>query len=382
VTCLLRGGLAAALVLLASVALAAPKDSTATVLADSAMRVDYGAKQFRKAEQKLKKAIQQCGASACSDTLVARLHRDLATVYITGSNQPRKGDSELKLALKADPEVELDSELTTPELRKAFEGAGGHMPKTEPVEWSESPPEPVEKEPAPAEAQTDDVAAIKVHKNWFSLHFEQDVLVYSSTSNVCASNGPTFAAEAPEYACFQGGSQYGYSAGQNIFPGAGNHVGGGVGLATSRILVGFERLLSANLSLGARVGFAFRGGPSLNNGQSFSPLHAELRASYWFGSDPFASDGVRPYFGLSGGFGEVDGHVSVDYYQDAAGRAANNKGTLEAWRKTGKGFAGLGFGLWIPFAASSGIVPEVRAKEMLGAKATAFDASLGYAYGF
>ena len=41
-----------------------------------------------------------------------------------------------------------------------------------------------------------------------------------------------------------------------------------------------------------------------------------------------------------------------------------------------------GFGTMIPFAGNSGIVPEVRAMEMLGASALAFDIALGYAYGF
>lgn len=393
------------LLLVPSVALAAPKDSAATQLANRAMQTDYVGTQFKKAEQKLKKAISQCGASDCAYDVVGRLHRDLATVYIGGMNQVAKGKAELKLALAANPDLQLDNDLATPELRQAFKAAGGHGAKhgdddekNDDKEGREAKATPSSKKEdeckpgsegcdgeasaAAAPASADDSSPNRVRKNWVSLHFEQDFLVYSSTNDVCATNGPVPYAEAPQYACFQGGTQYGYSAGQNIYAGVGNHVAAGVGLSTERILLGFDRLLSSNFSVGARLGFAFGGGPATNTGAKFLPLHAEARANYWFGSDPFASSGVRPYIGLSVGLAELDGHVSVEYYQDQAGFDANNKGSLDAWRKTGKGFAGLGFGLMIPVAGSSGIVPEVRVMQMLGATLLAFDASLGYAYGF
>ncbi len=69
--------------------------------------------------------------------------------------------------------------------------------------------------------------------------------------------------------------------------------------------------------------------------------------------------------------------MTVEYYAMAGG----NKGTLDAWHKTGKGFAGLGLGMMIPIG-SSGIIPEARLMQLFGTSATAFDFSLGYAYGF
>ena len=388
--------------LVPSLALAGPKDSSATKLANQAMQTDYVGTQFKKAEQKLKKAIQQCGDSACSYDVVARLHRDLATVYIGGMNQVAKGKAELKLALAANPDLQLDNDLATPELRKAFKAVGGKEPKSDADKEDkddsddkddDKPEKSSKKEPdctpgsdgCDAEASApiaDATAGARTHKNWISLTFEQDFLVYSATNDVCATDGPPAYNEAPQYACFQSGSQYGYTSGQNILPGVGNRVAGGVGLSTSRVLLGFDRLLSSNFSMGVRLGFAFGGGPTPNTGDKFLPLHAELRGNYWFGTDPFESDGVRPYVGLSVGLAELDGHVSVEYYADQAGYNSNSKGTLDAWRKTGKAFGGLGFGMMIPFAGSSAIVPEVRAMEMLGASSLAFDVALGYAYGF
>src|SRR6478609_8904126 len=76
-------GLVFGLLLLApNVAQAATKDKAARLLQTEAMQTDYAETNFKKAEQKLKKALNQCGASACSSPVVAELHRDLATVYI------------------------------------------------------------------------------------------------------------------------------------------------------------------------------------------------------------------------------------------------------------------------------------------------------------
>jgi hypothetical protein len=73
----------------------------------------------------------------------------------------------------------------------------------------------------------------------------------------------------------------------------------------------------------------------------------------------------------------VDGKVAVEYF-DPSG----NKSTLDAWRKTGTGFAGLGLGVMVPFAGNNGIVPELRARQMFGASGTVFDLAIGYARGF
>ena len=362
-----------------SVASAAPKDKAAGQLRQEAMQTDYAETKFKKAEQKLKKAIAQCGASGCSSQVVGELHRDLATVYMAGMKQSGKGKAELKQALRANPDLELDDDFVTPELRKAFKELGGHDPKAAAVEEADEPKKAkddcesgsetcLEEEPAKAEAPPS-----KGSKSWLSVHFQQDLLLYSSQDPVCGSNDAGNR-PAANYSCFQNGSSFGDNTGENIAAGPGNQVSGGVGRATARVLIGFDRLLSSNLSLGLRLGYAFGGRPA---GESkFFPFHAELRANYWFGSAPFESSGLRPYLTLSGGLAEVDGKVPVEYYD------ANTKKTLDAWRKTGKPFAGLGFGIMVPFAGGNAIVPELRAMQMFGASGTVFAGSIGYARGF
>lgn len=358
--------------------LAAPKDKAASALQREAMQTDYAATNFKKSEQKLKKAIAQCGASGCSNEVAGDLHRDLATVYIAGMKQSAKGKSELKRALQINPDLELDDDFATPETRKLFKELGGHGPKVEEKTPEEGTEEECEGKACEGKVVLKDEEPAgppsKGSKNWLSLSFDQDLLLYSSQDNVCASNA-TGRAAAANYSCFKNGSAFGDSAGEDIAAGAGNKVSSGFGRGTSRILLGFDRLLGANVSLGFRLGYAFGGRPAGKD--KFLPFHAELRVNYWFGSAPFESSGVRPYLSLSGGLAEVDGRVSVEYYD-----AARNKSSLDAWRKTGTTFAGLGFGVMIPFAGDNGLVPELRAKQMFGASGTTFDVSIGYARGF
>jgi hypothetical protein len=363
-----------------SVALAAPaKEQAARQLQTEAMQTDYAETNFKKAEQKLKKAILQCGAAACSKKILGELHRDLATVYIAGTKQGGKGKSELKQALKANPDLELDEDFATPELRKAFKELGGHEPKVAAEEEPEKEKDKEKKKDEDCESGSEtcleeepakaDSAPSKGSKNWLSLHFEQDLLLYSAQDQVCANGAGSKG--AANYSCFQNGAPF---AG-TIAPGPGNHIAGGLGRATSRLLIGFDRLLGSNVSLGLRLGYAFGGRPP--GADKFFPWHAELRANYWFGSAPFESSGLRPYISLSGGLAEVDGKVPVEYYDQAA-----KKDTLDAWRKTGKTFAGLAFGVMVPFAGDNGIVPELRARQMFGASGTVFDLAIGYARGF
>jgi len=359
---------------LPSVALAAPKDKASRQLQEQAMQTDYAETNFKKAEQKLKKAIAQCGAAGCSKQVVGELHRDLATVYIAGLKQSAKGKTELKQALHANPELQLDEDFATPEVRKIFKELGGHEPKAE--EADEAPAKAKKCDPDEDDCQEElpekveeSAAPSKGSKNWLSLHFQQDVLLYSAQDQVCPSN--TGSKGADNYSCFQNGAPFAGS----IEAGPGNHVAGGLGLATSRILIGFDRLLGANLSLGLRLGYAFRGRPP--SADKFFPFHAELRVNYWFGTTPFERSGLRPYVSLSGGLAEVDGKVAVEYYDEGG-----SKKTLDAWRKTGKGFAGLGCGVRVPFAGDNGTVPALRAMQMIGASGTVFDVSIGYARGF
>lgn len=347
---------------------AEPKDDEAAALAKRAMQGDYLGTDFKAAEQKLQKALKACGKKGCSAAVRAELHLDLAIVYLAGLKKKDKGKKEMQAALAADAGVQLDPDFTTPEVEKAFVAAGGikpeppaSPPEAEPDEQDAPPPKPV------AEESTD---AGQV-KNWLSAAFQLDFLAYSQTSDVCSG--------ADQYQCFLQGQSY---TGP-IYAGSGNQLQGGIGVATKRVLVGYERLLGDNVTLGARLGFAFGGSPkaTTGSGSAFLPLHAELRGSYWFGNTPFASGGLRGYAGLAGGVAEVDGHVTVEYYADAVGYQQNAKGKLDAWRKTGNAFAGAHVGLAYGMGSQQQLLLELRLLQMLGAGATGGALSLGYGFG-
>ena len=245
-------------------------------------------------------------------------------------------------------------------------------------------------------------------KNIFGLHFAQD-LTFVGGDDVC-----TQANQADEgFACYYEGSRNGAFV-DEPYPGA--NVGSGLVVATQRLLVSYDRALTDNLLAGARVGFAFSGGPPsgrnvtydaegrvdevIDEGQSFLPLHIELRASYLFGKEPLARPGFRPYVHVGGGLAQVDAKVSVPVkdcgllpqgssvtYEDcAAGRVAPDhpdltEVNLDAWKKMGQGFITLGGGATYAFTPSLGAQLNLNLMYMLPASGIVIQPSLGLTYG-
>jgi hypothetical protein len=385
------------------VAAAAPKDKAATKLADQAMQQDYTGTQFKKAEQKLKKALKDCGDDGCSPVVMGRLHRDLATVYIGGTNQGGKGKAEMKAAIEAYPDLQLDKDLETPELRKAYEAAGGgkndkakgddededdkksKKKKAKDEDEEEKPAadedddkkkkkkgddeEEDEEKPKPSSDSSGDGPL-----NWISLTVQQDFMVFPAENDVCVLS--------TQYSCFQGGvpANSGFDGnGGYVYQGTGDQVKSGIGIATTRFLLGFDRFVIPSLSVGARVGFAIGGAPKSDVGSAFLPVHAEARLMYWFSKDSF-----RPYALLGGGLGEVDGHVAVDYFAADVNNVAQSgtKGTLDAWRKSGNVFVTVGAGALIMVGKTFGVGPELRLMQMFGSSGTNLAAGLTGHYGF
>lgn len=102
-------------------AAAGDKDKEVLKLHDGAMD-DYLAVDFGKAEKKLKDALKKCGKDGCSPAVLGKLHVAMGTVH--GGNQKLDlAKDEFVAALKADPKAQLNKDLTTPELEKAFKDA-------------------------------------------------------------------------------------------------------------------------------------------------------------------------------------------------------------------------------------------------------------------
>ena len=113
-------------------------EAAVKALQKKAMEEDYLTTEFAKAQDKLEKALAQCGADKCSAPVKALVHRDLGVVQIGGQLDAAKGAANFAEALKLDPNVQLDPDLKTKELEAAFEAAkkGGSPtpgPATQPV---------------------------------------------------------------------------------------------------------------------------------------------------------------------------------------------------------------------------------------------------------
>ncbi|MEP7120887.1 MAG: hypothetical protein ABJE95_08260 [Byssovorax sp.] len=210
----------------------------------------------------------------------------------------------------------------------------------------------------------------KSYTSWISLSVQQDLLALSSDKATCAGDN--------DYVCFNEAGTY-YSG--IPYARSGDEVRGGLRLATTRILVGYDRAIGS-FTVGARLGFAFGGGPKAEGGRAFLPLHAEGRVAYWFGHDPFGRSGPKPYLVVSGGLAQVDGRVSVVAYETEKAYVADQRTTFDAWRKAGTGFVGGGVGMLYAVTPRQGPVAEVKFVEMLGKSAPTLSLSLGYAVGF
>jgi hypothetical protein len=180
--------------------------------------------------------------------------------------------------------------------------------------------------------------------------------------------------------------------------------------------------------LGARVGFAFRGGPpagqtpsgeyaetdNLNDipdhwkgegGTPFLPIHAEARGTFWI--LPLTMKPFRAYVTLGGGMAQVDAKVSIPERDCADTRPGQDppwdpaNGTfsdcrtgdpdydweeaevtnVDAWKKMGQGFVTGALGGVFAFKDNMGIQLNVNFMYMLPAAGFVMEPSLGFVYG-
>jgi len=250
---------------------------------------------------------------------------------------------------------------------------------------------------------TRDSAAKAAPRNWFGIHFAADV-GFIGGENVCANDNPDFD-------CFNadGGAPYppelppavAAEVGErgDVYPGTGIDTGAATG--TLRVLLSYDHAVSERMSLGARLGYAFGGGPDTVDGRSFLPIHAEGRLSYWLrGVD---ATGVRPYLHLGGGIAQVDlvkRDITVrdcseelersafldciqaqNAYDSASPQAqALPTKTLDAYRKLGNGFVTLGGGVLVPLGGAVGLQLNLNAMLMLPSVGFVLQPSLGLVY--
>ena len=194
---------------------------------------------------------------------------------------------------------------------------------------------------------------------------------------------------AATYACFRAdGEQYlGVPA-----PGARSPVTAAYG--TTRIALQIDRVLPYHFTLGGRFGFAFGGGPTPAKGPTFVPIHLEARVAYWFDQPLSRATGFRSFVSVMGGLGQMDASRAVNVDECLAGSTSGctpatnlqpggenpDHQTLDAYKKAGQAFVGLGLGAYYSFLPGSGVVVEVRALQLFPSSATTFSPSIAYVF--
>lgn len=213
-------------------------------------------------------------------------------------------------------------------------------------------------------------------KYWVSLAIEQDVGIVPATG-ACG----IYMQENEGTACYRkDGQQYEGNAVLTNEPAA-------AGSGPTRVVVGIERLFYFDTSLGIRAGFAFAGsGPTPNNGTAFVPVSIAVRATHWFGRDPFARTGARPYVFLAAGYGMFDVQTSMRVREDPTNPASQGGNDLEQdvtlWKRAGDGFAGGGAGLSFAFSQRWAAFAEVGVFDVFPFGAVVVAPEAGIALGF
>jgi hypothetical protein len=203
-----------------------------------------------------------------------------------------------------------------------------------------------------------------------SAAFQLDLLALPGVNEAC--KGGT------GYTCFTSSGKY-YSG--IPLTGADDVVAGGIAPATMRVLLGFDRVLTQNVSIGGRLGYAFNGGPQRPTASSFLPVTVEARGTYWFGHDPLGRSGFRFFAVLGAGAEEVDASVPVDVYASLTAYAAKQSQDLNAWKKTGLGFVELGPGAMYALTPNSGILLEAKGVMLFPTFGAGASVQLGYGIG-
>lgn len=209
------------------------------------------------------------------------------------------------------------------------------------------------------------------HANHFSLGFSPDLVLMQSANDACSTD----AQSDGKLGCFYGtGAEYRAAPGDD--PGKGS-VKGGVGTGSMRILLGYDRIFVNRFALGARVGFAFLGSPTREDGKDFMPIHAEARFAFHIIPDAYAKKGVRPYVLANGGLGTFSGHVTTRVTDDVD----KQRRTIDVYQTGRTAFVGGGIGIEYAVNTQLALRIEALVRQTLPQSSTVIAPTLAFAYG-
>jgi hypothetical protein len=342
----------------------------------------------------LDEAVRLCKPEdACTSKTQARLHMSLGTIHGVGEGDYEAAKREFILAIALDPDSRLRA-LATPELTKAFDDARAAVsgaPPTPPTKPEPPPPsvhdlfhpeenppppkpEPPKPEPPKPEPPKPAPPPEKGRMNWFSLRAIFD-FAYLSDANICSPGAPS------NYYCTDETGAH-YTGTPQPF----NDVSKGFAYSTTRLVLGYERVLAGGFSAGGFVGYAFRFAPTPEGRKAFFPIHLELRGTYTFGRDPFEDDGDRiaPFVFLALGAQQVDTHVSVRVNEIPCASKVEPAchRDLDAYRILGNGFAAIGGGVRYRIEGPHAIRAGARATLLFGDSGLVLSPEIAYELGY
>lgn len=273
--------------------------------------------------------------------------------------------------------------------------------------WAQSEPAPGERaaaESAPLRAATES-APIKVADEtpktpcpaatkasavpwssgfWVGAALQGD-LAFMGGGAVCDRESQTSGA----YSCFRSDREQYVGV-----PAPSEPVGFAMAYGTTRVALTVERAIGGSFTAGGRLGIVLGGGPTPAKGPTFLPIHLEARAAYWIGRPPSLERGLRGFVSLAAGLAQMDASRAVEVEecrpeQSAACTPATNeqpggpnpsRQVLDAYKKGGQAFVGLGVGVLYSFVPGSAAAIELKAAQFFPSAVTTLSPTVSYVF--
>jgi hypothetical protein len=213
--------------------------------------------------------------------------------------------------------------------------------------------------------------------NWLSLQMEQDFGIVS------AAGACSIASQENEgYACYRqtDGANY---LGNPVY----TNEPLAIGMAPTRVIIGYERLTFYDVGVAVRLGYAFAGGgPTLPGAMEFFPFSVEVRVMRYFGHDPLARRTIRPFAFLAAGLGGFDTKTTVRVREDVqhlSSQSGNDlEQTLDVWKRAGDAYLGLGAGADVALDSYWALSSELAIVQVFPFDATVMMPRAGLKVGF
>lgn len=240
-------------------------------------------------------------------------------------------------------------------------------------------------------------------RKWrIGIHLAQDIPSIGGT-DVCLDENQLESNWACYWSSTQDEAPYQSATFGNVGPGGGGTIGSGFAFGTRRLLLSLDYALTANLTAGLRVGYAFGGGPPagkyvqyerqgentnrygrvVEEGTDFLPFHFELRAAYFFGQEPLNELGLHPYVHVGGGAAQVDARAVAkvrDDFKVGPPTPDDEIGEIDAWKKLGQGFVTIGGGASYAISSTLSLQLNLNAMLLFSASGLNLQPSFGVTY--